>query len=179
MSLVDKIKETSDKVGNGISGVAGAIGGSQIPEFISQYANILYGHVKEAAHNVAGWKTIADKAVGGSIDKLVDIYHSSPVNAIVETGKKCASDVFRYDWLKDAYDSIAHSSIITKPFEFVTHLDFGIVKETLSNYVPSIPLSVEGAVYSVLGLGAGIGLYNGAKILAKKREAWGLKILAI
>ena len=89
MSLAEKyITKPLDKVGNAVSGAAGAAGFSQIPGYIGPYTQRLGGHLSEAMGNVSGWQNIADKTTNGCLDTLVDAYNSATNLTFLETGKK-------------------------------------------------------------------------------------------
>ena len=77
MTLKEYITRPIDRVLSGVSATVGAIGLSQVPNYIAQYTQNLFGHVGEAARNVAGWKDIAVKTTQGSLDTLVSIYSNS------------------------------------------------------------------------------------------------------
>ena len=144
------------------SQVAGAVGGisfSQIPGFISHYTQRLGGHATEAAKHVADYTRIAADN-GVDLARYIADHVGSGVDTIMATGAKIKSDLLRSEYLTSAYDSIRNADIIQKPIEFVTNFDYDIAVGALKDFVPNVPLSVEGAVYAAVGIGVGWGAYK-------------------
>jgi hypothetical protein len=162
---IKKAGDTLDKIAMGLSGVAGAVGLSQLPAYISHYTQRLGGAAGEALRSVEGWQNIANKTTSGSLEKLINTYEGSSVQAVIEAGKKCAEDICRGDYLQNAYNSLTSSSVWTKPIEFIKGFDYEIALGTLKDFSPNLLLTPEGAAYAGVGFLLGAGLYYGGKKL--------------
>ena len=100
-------------------------------------------------------------------------YGSSVSNS--DLAETCTNDINSHIWLKEADASLSTAEWYQKPLEFMAHLDPDYLKESCSNYDPTLDFSSEACGYGlVFGLGA-LALYAGAKksvqnLISSKRD---------
>jgi len=69
----------------------------------------------------------------------------------------------RFEQLDGAHSSIAGANVITKPFALLRHQDPALMADTGKTFVPRLPRSSGGIVYSALGVVLGFALYEALK----------------
>jgi hypothetical protein len=166
-----------DRLLDRVMAIVGAIGFSQAPGFIDNYLQRLGGHVAEAQRNVATWQTIADKSAHGDLHALIALYRVSDKTEVLEAGRKCTADVLRLEDLVSALDAIVAAPPWSRAVAFLRHLDADIARATAAQFVPTIPLNVEGLCYAIAGLMLALCVYAGLKragrlALRALRGAW-------
>lgn len=166
--------KTADYVVDKAGTIAGFGLGSQIPAFFDDYRQRVGGAAGEAGKSLGQFQDDADKYFGGSLDKLIEHYKGNTSDVIQDGGENIGFLQERFNELQSAYDTLKNSSILEKPMEYWNAVDMDLVKQTLNDFVPSIPLSPEGLAFGVAGVlavGAGYkltkagvgGLYNAIK----------------
>ncbi len=141
-----------DMVLDRLLAVLGALAASQVPGYINHYVQRLAGHLEEARLNVQEWQAIADTACGGDLDGLVALYLENPAAEVVAAGQKCATDIARVVDLQEALTALQTAGVWQRGLVFVRQFDPTIAQQTLEEFVPNLPLSLEGALYAVAGL---------------------------
>lgn len=68
--------------------------------------------------------------------------------------------------LKQTHDTIQHAKGLEKIVEFAKHIDFAIVRGTMTDYVPGIAFDENGLMFCAAGAIAGYVAYEGAKGIA-------------
>lgn len=139
--------------------VFGAILFSQGPEFVQQYLQRLGGHLEEARRQLAAFQQTAAQA-GLSLDQFIAQTGANADVAVARLAGVMTAAVDRVASLQSAHEALLHTSLWTRPFVFVRHLDLGIARATGAIYQPAVPTTAEGLVYSLAGMLALLALYH-------------------
>lgn len=150
---------TFDSLIDRILCVLGAVLFSQIPEFMQQYLQRLGGHLDEARRQLAIFRDTAVKA-GATLDQFIHQTGASPDPGVARLGGVMADAVERVGALQSAHDALLHSSLWTRPFVFLRHLDLEITRATGAIYKPAVPTTLEGLVYALAGMLVFLALYH-------------------
>ncbi|MBA2690743.1 MAG: DUF2937 family protein [Burkholderiales bacterium] len=114
--------------------------GIQIPSFVDQYEKRLDAHFIEAQNNLRGYREIADKYHGGSIEALITKHEQSADPTFREEAKPIKNIYQRYLRFSDQKRSL-ESELVGKAAFIVMHGDEELINETYSNYSFTIPLT--------------------------------------
>lgn len=145
-----------------IFSVLGAISFAQFPQFIQQYLQRLAGHMDEARRIVERYKLAADRA-GMEFDPYVERFKEDSDPVVAEHGYIMAEAVERLDFLIRAVESLQQSNMFTRPFVFFGNLDTDIAWQAWLIFQPGVPTTVEGLVYALTGIAAGLIIYHALK----------------
>jgi hypothetical protein len=132
---------------------------SQAPEFMQQYLQRLEGHLDEARLAVDRFRDAASQS-GMTLDQLVATAAQNPNPAIGKLGGVVQEALARVDTLAGADAALRNASAWTRPFVFIAHADWGIARATATIYRPAVPTTMEGAVYSAIGIICMLSLYH-------------------
>lgn len=152
--------------------VAGAMVFSQAPEFMQQYLQRLGGHLDEARRQLAQFEDIATQS-GLTLARLIAQTSADRDAATARLGGVMRDSLARVSELQSAHDSLAHASLVERPFVFLRHADLGIVEGTWHVFQPAVPTTVEGLVYALAGMLVLLALYHGG-VKAGGRALWRL-----
>jgi len=150
--------------------VMGAVLFSQLPEFIQQYLQRLGGHLDEARRQLDQFREVATKS-GLTLDQLMAKSQANAEETVARLGQLMHATAARVDALAGADAAIRHASILTRPFVFIRHADFSIVRATWSIFKPAVPTTVEGMLYAGLGVLMILAFYHGA-VRYPVRRVW-------
>ncbi len=150
--------------------VAGALLGSQLPEFMQQYLQRLGGHLDEARRQLEIFQRVARQA-GMTLVQFTDRLSANADPAMARMGGVVRDAAARVDELAGAETALRQASLWTRPFVFLRHLDAGIAHNTWSAFRPAVPTTVEGLVYATAGLLIVMALYHGCLRLVRGRRA--------
>lgn len=131
--------------------VGGAVLFAQGPEFMQQYLQRLGGHLAEAHRQLAAFQATAGHSEI-TLDRLVSQTASSPDPAVARLASVMTDAAERVADLQLAHDALLHAAVWERPFVFVRHLDWGIVRGTAAVFKPAVPTTVEGLVYAAAGM---------------------------
>jgi hypothetical protein len=141
--------------------VLGAIGFSQLPEFMQQYVQRLGGHLDEARRQVERFEQVAQQS-GLTLDRLIGQTSANSDAAVAKLGAVMTDAVSRVESLSAAQSAIQGAAIWQRPFVFFAHLDRDIARATWSVFKPAVPTTAEGAIYAIIGIVVLLSLYHGA-----------------
>jgi|TARA_Y100000310_G_scaffold193951_1_gene193910 hypothetical protein len=170
----------ADKYAGYASGAAGAVGLTQVPGVINQYAGDVYQRAQELGIKVDEYKTTA-RITNQTLDELTTNLQSSSDHATRLMGEGAQATIERHGMLTNAYEAITNADIWYKPLAFLQHVDNEILDGTMKHLELVLPKSTEEGVYCAVGLGAGALAYHaGTRYLpaAIKRGAKGVKTFA-
>lgn len=140
------------------AGLAGAALLSQFPEFSQQYTQRLAGKVEELTRFVAEFDADAAKVGVSREQALIDLARGGAIGA--ERAQTMVSTIERRQRLSVALEDLRASG----PFSQVYHANaFGdgeLVRGTLSDFKPAMPLTFAGLIF------AGVGFLLGLLIVA-------------
>jgi predicted PurR-regulated permease PerM len=139
--------------------VLGALVGSQVPEFIQQYTQRLGGHVDELSHLLLLIKQSAALS-NKSLDIYIQKFMTNSDPDFVIQGQFMQSMLSRWENLTSSLSNIIRSSIWTKPFVFITQIDKEIFSSTTKSFHPGFTLTIEGLLYTALGMTISCSLYH-------------------
>ncbi|MCP5508109.1 MAG: DUF2937 family protein [Chlamydiales bacterium] len=142
-----------------VCAVVGALIFAQFPSYVMQYQHQLAGHVNELRHQVGLLKENASHS-GKSLDQLIQKFLKVQDADVVSQGEFIQSMVERLNEMTRSLVALHDSTVWTKPFVFLYHLDRQIAADTASDYTWTIPFTFEGLIYALIGVIAGFAFYN-------------------
>jgi hypothetical protein len=146
--------------------VGGAILFSQGPEFMQQYLQRLGGHLAEAQRQLGLFQQAATQS-GATLEQFITQTRANPNAGLRQLGAVMNDAAERTASLQSAHDALLNSSLWTRPFVFLRHLDLGIAEGTWTVYKPAVPTTLEGLLYALTGMLVLLLLYHaGLKPLA-------------
>lgn len=152
MSLFTKIVDR-------VFAAGGALLFLQAPQFIQDYTKILSGHLSEINWEMELYRKLAANS-GRTLQALVEKYRSLQDPDITFQGEFLSTLIEREQEFKSAFVALTHANPLTKPFLFIKHLHWDLVKETTALFRPGLPLTLEGAIWALFGLFAGYLLFR-------------------
>jgi hypothetical protein len=156
-----------DKLMDRLAPYAGAVGLSQIPNIIGQYVHELSGNLNNATENLAEWEKVAEVTNNGDLAGLVNNYLASSDPKVMGAGEVAQHAVNTFEYLKNAYESLANASVWMRPVEFLRNMDADIMADTWENFQFALPADLEGITYGAIGIVLGTAMYAAAKGIAK------------
>jgi hypothetical protein len=157
MFVLRYIGRSVDTLLDRIFSVLGAVALSQIPQLISQYYDVLTGALAEARTNVQVFRSKAAE-VGLDLRSFINEHLTSGSPVFQKSGEGMRLAVDRYESYEASASALADASVWERPFVFFRHLDSSLF--TALEFRPGLPLTVEGAVYALVGIVFGLGLYH-------------------
>lgn len=157
MFILRYIGRSVDTLLDRIFSALGAIALSQIPQLISQYYDVLTGALSEANTNVQVFRNKAGE-VGMDLRAFINEHLSSSSPVFQKSGEGMQLAVDRYESYQAAHTALGDASVWERPFLFFRHLDTNLFAAL--EFRPGLPLTVEGAVYALVGIVLGLGLYH-------------------
>lgn len=135
----------------------GAVALSQIPQLISQYYDVLTGALSEARTNVEVFRSKASE-LGLDLRSFINEHLTSGSPIFRKSGEGMQEAVDRYEAYQAAAAALKDASVFERPFIFIRHLDSNLFAAL--EFRPGLPLTLEGAVYALVGIVLGLGLYH-------------------
>lgn len=145
-----------------IFAAAGGVLFSQAPLYMKQYAQQLSGHVAELRYQVDAMRQAATNS-GKTLEQFIQKFVDSNDIDFVRQGDIMSAMVNRWYSITEALVALQDSSVFTRPFVFIKHMNWDIIKSTWSQYVFGIPLTLEGLIYAVLGIIFGFCVFFGIR----------------
>ena len=134
--------------------VLGAVIFAQAPLFMQQYTQQLIGREAELKLQVEGMRNAA--AISGkTLESFIKKFIDSGDTDFALQGEAMQAMIARWHHLSDALSAMQHSNLWSRPFAFIYHLNGDAFSSTLSNFHAGLPITIEGAVYALVGIGAG------------------------
>ena len=140
-----------------IFSVIGAVALSQFPHLIAQYIDVLTGALAEARRNI---KVFQEQAalVGMDLPTLIQKHLTNSEPAFRASGEAMRKSLTRLEEYEVAHKALTEAGALTRPFEFFRYLDT-VLFEALK-FKPGVPLTIEGALYALVGIFVGLILYH-------------------
>lgn len=148
--------------------VLGALVFSQAPQFFAQYMHRLSGHVEELRIHIRSLQQAAQKS-GMELPQYIEKFTEHQDFAFSTHGEMMQGMLTRYSEISQASIAMQETTPLTRPFVFLQHFNFDIAKATVAQFQPGVLLTIEGAVYAVIGMGIGYMLYQLFSFPFKKR----------
>jgi hypothetical protein len=132
------------------------VAGGLVPGFIAQYRQRLGGRLDQARLDLEPWQRIADQFYQGDLNKLIQYHLSSKDATFHAEGSVIQSLIVTVQRLQGAVDAL-HSSLFHQLGYLTLHADAGLVRATVTDWVPTFALSIEGVLFALL-FGVGVWL---------------------
>jgi hypothetical protein len=139
--------------------VIGAFLGSQIPEYMNQYTYRLSGHVEELNRMIENLTALA-KFSNKSLDQYIHKFLIQTDSDFSRQGEFMQGVVTRWHELTHIFNLLQESSVWSRPYIFVTQLNYDIAKATLYSFQPGITFNLEELCYTGIGLFIGYLMYQ-------------------
>ncbi|WP_147125597.1 DUF2937 family protein [Shimia ponticola] len=140
-----------------VSGLVGAAGLSQFPEFSQQYLQRLAGKVDQLGEQVSSVEASALALDMTREEYLADLALS---RSGAQASEKAEGEIALFDRLSPALERLRESNAYERLIRAHQAIDLDLAGRTLEDYKPALPLTAEGAVFSAVGFFAGWGLWS-------------------
>lgn len=147
--------------------VVGAILFAQAPVFMQQYTQQLIGRTAEIKLQVDALSYSANLS-GKTVAQLTQKFLANPDPDIARQGEVMLAIVDRWHHLSSALNAMQESSVWTRPFSFLYHLNGEVFGSTFDEFSMGIPLNLEGGIYALVGILVGYMFFACLRYLGKK-----------
>lgn len=142
-----------------IFAVLGALLFIQFPVFMEQYVMHLAGRVDELQYQVLLMREVATQSGKTLKDFIAKFTESSDLD-FSRQGELMQGMVQRLSSFSDSLASLLNANFLSRPFKFLFHLDWEVVKSTFSMYKVGLFLTFESLIYALIGIVVGYYLYQ-------------------
>ncbi|MEI6861828.1 MAG: DUF2937 family protein [Verrucomicrobiota bacterium] len=140
--------------------VAGAAACAQLPEFMQHYLQRLGGHLDEARRQLAIFSRTAQEA-GLTLQQYVERLSGNADHVAARTGSIVHDLAGRVDELAAAEAALRGASAWSRPILFLRYFDREIADGTWTVFRPALPMTLEGLLYALGGVGLMLAFYHG------------------
>ena len=144
----------------GIGGLGLAIVLSQFPEYAQQYTQRLGGAVNELRIVTERFDREATDA-GLDRQQALGRFEASSDQFLAGRGSGEAANFARYEQLSQTLARIQNANAVERFQSMPAYLDSDIGVQTLQNYKPAVPVTMEGILYAGAGFVIGYLLMSG------------------
>ncbi|GAA6207959.1 hypothetical protein NBRC116601_12520 [Cognatishimia sp. WU-CL00825] len=137
-----------------MTGLSGAAGLSQFPEFSQQYAQRLGGAVDELQSFVADFDRDANDLGLSRADALGQLSQGGDISAA--RAETMSATIDRYERLKQAMRDLSDAGPFTRAYHMGQFNDPAIQRAAWRAFRPALPLTFEGLIFAAVGFFAGI-----------------------
>jgi hypothetical protein len=127
--------------------ICAVVAGGLVPGFIAQYRQRLGGRLEQARLDLAPWQKIANLFFGGSLRKLIRFHLASRVPPFHAEGAAIHALVLNVHRLQAEVTAL-HGSLYHQVLYLALHPDPGMVRDTLSAWVPTFGLSTQALLFA-------------------------------
>jgi hypothetical protein len=159
MNSASRIVRVFDGLIDRLLCVLGAVLFSQGPEFMQQYLQRLGGHLQEAQRQLGLFRQAASQS-GQSLEQFIAETRTNSHAGVAHLSSVMNDAVDRTASLQAAHDALTQSTLWTRPFVFLQHVDPAIAQATWTAYQPAVPTTVEGLLYALSGMLVCLLLYH-------------------
>lgn len=124
---------------------------AQIPQFIQHYMQQLSGRVDELRIQVDSMRNAAAMS-GKTLEQFIQKFVKSTDPDFLHQGEVMSQAYNRYESLSAAYAKLQASHGLEQPFVFFYNIDGNLVKSTLANFSPGLPLTLDAGLYALAGI---------------------------
>jgi hypothetical protein len=128
---------------------AAVVAGGLVPGFIAQYRQRLGGRLDQARLDLEPWQRIADQFYQGDLNKLIRYHLNSQDATFHAEGSVIQSLIVTVQRLQGAVDAL-HSSLFHQLGYLTLHADARLMRATVTDWVPTFALSIEGVLFALL-----------------------------
>lgn len=138
---------------------AGALIGSQIPQFMQQYTQRLAGHIEALQKLVDQLRQIATFS-HKTLEQYIQKFRDSSDSDFIYQGDFMQGILTRWQDLHQVLDHLTQSSMWLRPYYFLKDFQPDIAHSTLISFQPGLNLTLEGLCYAGAGMIAGWACYQ-------------------
>jgi hypothetical protein len=128
----------------------GLLLGIQIPSFVDQFNKRLDAHFQEVQANLKGYREIADRDFGGSMEALIRRHQDSSDPVFRDEAGPIQSIYQRYQRFEEQRSGL-QTSLPQQVWYLIQHGDRELIRETYDNYTYALALDST-AIYSGFAL---------------------------
>ncbi len=123
----------------------------QVPHFVDQYTQRLGGYHQAQVKHLDQYQRIAQNQHQGNLDALIQEFMSSDQASVRETGNNISVIRGQAQSLKNDLYVFDNKPLTFKLIHLATNVRYDIAQQTLTNYKPGVPFSIESLVCALLG----------------------------
>lgn len=123
---------------------------SQFPAFENSYSQRLAGHLDELRYQVELMQEVAKRS-GKTLDEFIGKFIASSDEDFQRQGQLMHGEKVRLIAMENAVFNFENASPFTRPFVFALNTDPVIVKAAFKQFRVSLPLTLEGLIWAVIG----------------------------
>lgn len=135
-------------------GLAGAAGTAQFPEYSQQYVQRLGGAVDALNQVVADFDKSAEAEGLTRIEAIAAMVGNSD-DFVRRRGDDMVATIARSERLAADLELVANASTIQRATHFGKFLDNEVARQTLDDFKPALPLTLEGLWFALVGFFGG------------------------
>lgn len=147
--------------------VLGAVIFAQAPLFMQEYTQQLIGRTAELQLQVNAMRQAASLS-GKTLEQLMQKFMSNSDPDVVLQGEVMQALVGRWHHLSEALSAMQESSLWSRPFAFLFHFNTDVFSSTFHQFRLGLPLTLEGGIYALFGMGCGYFIFICLKSLFRK-----------
>ena len=123
---------------------------SQAPEFMQQYVQRLGGAIDELTRIV---RHFDEDALRSGYDRAValQVMGNNSERLVRDQGVRMAENIARLSRLRAQQDALREGGSFRRFVDFAVNVDGPLMRKTMDDYAPAVPLTIEGAVSAVGG----------------------------
>lgn len=147
--------------------VVGAIIFAQLPLFMQEYSQQLVGRTAEMHLQVNAMRQAAGLS-GKTLEQLIQKFLGNVDSDVVRQGEVMQALVGRWHHLSEALSAMQESTLWSRPFVFLFHLNTDVFSSTLHQFHLGLPLNLEGGIYALFGMGCGYVIFMAFRLIFQK-----------
>jgi len=120
--------------------------GIQLPAFMHSYIQHLHGRLEEAKIELKNFESVANLQFGGDIQLLIQHFIKNTDTTFQATGHLIVDLIKRAEHYQLQINALNQESYIDSVIGFIQHYEQSIALETMSQFVPNIPLNVNSLI---------------------------------
>jgi len=128
---------------------AAVVAGGLVPGFLAQYGQRLGGRLSQARLDLEPWQKIADQYHEGNFEDLIQYHLDSSNPTFHSEGTAIRALLNTVQQLQGAVDAL-QDSLFHQIGYIARHGDIDLARATLSAWVPTFTLSVDGLTFALL-----------------------------
>jgi hypothetical protein len=141
--------------------VCAVVAGGLVPGFIAQYRQRLGGRLDQALLDLSPWQKIANQYFHGDLNGLIQYHLASKDPTFHSEGAVIRALVQSVQQLQSEAAAL-HGNVFQQAGYLALHIDPGIARATLSDWVPTFGLSADGLLFALVVAAAIWLLFQGA-----------------
>jgi hypothetical protein len=141
-----------------IFAVLGALLFMQAPLFMQEYVQHLSGRVAELQWQTNQLQEMANQA-GRTMTDYIEKFVSNPDLDISMQGTFMLMVIQRQSVLEKSLAAIKEAPVWKKPLVFMEYIQWDVARSTFDSYHMGIALTIEGGIYALIGVMAGVTVF--------------------